>query len=43
MQTAKLDNPLAHLKISLGHIAAQQCEIRVYYGKIGAWAEFKEP
>lgn len=42
MQTAKLDTPLAHLKVSLGHMGAQQCEIRVYYGKTGAWAEIKE-
>lgn len=42
MQTAKLDNPLSQMKISLGHVSDKQCEIRVYFGKIGAWAEFKE-
>jgi Protein of unknown function (DUF2911) len=42
MQTAPLPEPLTELKVSLGHMAAKQCELRIYYGKVGAWAEIKE-
>lgn len=28
--------------LAFGHIAPQQCNLRVYEGKTGAWAEFRE-
>ncbi|HUK23400.1 MAG TPA: DUF2911 domain-containing protein [Terriglobales bacterium] len=42
MQTAPLERPLDELKVSLGHLAPKRCEVRVYYGKVGAWAELQE-
>jgi Protein of unknown function (DUF2911) len=42
MQTAPLERPLDKVKVSLGHMAAKRCEVRVYYGKVGAWAELSE-
>jgi len=30
------------LEVALGHVAPQQCNLRIYFGKTGAWTEFKE-
>jgi hypothetical protein len=30
------------LDIVFGHVAPKQCNMRIYYGKRGTWAEFKE-
>lgn len=29
-------------KVAFGHVAPKQCNMRIYYGKTGAWTEFKE-
>ncbi len=29
-------------KASFAHMAPKQCNLRIYYGKIGTWVEFKE-
>jgi Protein of unknown function (DUF2911) len=42
MQTAPLERPLSTIKVSLGHMGPQRCELRFYYGKVGAWAEINE-
>ena len=42
MQIGHLSEPGQHFKVVFGHIAPQQCNMRIYYGKTGAWAEFRE-
>jgi hypothetical protein len=42
METAQLSAPVDGLQVSLGHLAAKQCGIRVYYGKVGSWVELNE-
>ena len=42
MQTGTVSEPAAQFAVYLSHVAPQQCNIRLYYGKTGAWAEFKE-
>ena len=41
MQTGQLSKP-EQFAVSFGHVAPKQCNMRIYYGKTGAWAEFKE-
>ncbi len=41
MQSGQLTNP-QQFSMSFGHIAPKQCNLRIYYGKKGTWAEFKE-
>lgn len=41
MQIGRLSEAQA-FSIGFAHIAPKQCNIRVYYGKAGTWAEFKE-
>lgn len=40
-QLGQLTEP-SQLSIFFGHIAPKQCNLRIYYGKTGAWLEFKE-
>jgi hypothetical protein len=37
-----IDNPIKPAQIAFAHIAPKQCNLRVYYEKAGAWAEFEE-
>lgn len=41
MQIGRLSNP-EQFTVSLGHVAPKQCNMRIYYGDAGVWAEFKE-
>jgi hypothetical protein len=41
MQIAQLGSSQA-FTLGFGHLAPKQCNIRIYFGKIGAWAPFKE-
>ncbi len=41
MQIGQLSAP-EKFAIAFGHVAPKQCNMRIYYGKTGAWAEFKE-
>ena len=41
MQSGHLSEPQPFV-VSFGHIAPKQCNMRIYDGKIGTWAEFKE-
>lgn len=41
MEIGQLSAP-EKFAISFGHVAPKQCNMRIYYGKTGAWAEFKE-
>ena len=42
MEGAPLGSPADHLNVSFGRIAPKQCELRVYYDKIGTWAILSE-
>ena len=42
MSLGQLSEPQKEVSVSFGHIAPKQCNMRIYYGKSGAWAEFKE-
>ena len=41
MQSGQVSDPQP-FSVSFGHIAPKQCNLRIYYGKMGTWAEFKE-
>jgi hypothetical protein len=42
MQIGQLSELQQHLEVAFAHSAPKQCTIRVYYGKTGAWTDFKE-
>ncbi len=42
MELGEVDSPPGQLQVSFAHVAAKQCSIRLYYGKVGAFAEFME-
>jgi hypothetical protein len=43
MDRGAIDEPAKDVNLAFGHIAPKQCSLRLYYGKIGAWAVFAEP
>jgi len=42
MPLGQLSEPQKNLDVMFGHVAPKQCNMRIYYGKAGGWAEFKE-
>ncbi len=42
MELGEVDSPPKQLQVSFAHSAPKQCSIRLYYGKTGAFADFKE-
>lgn len=42
MQVGKIETPATQFQILFAHVAPKQCNMRVYSGTSGAWAEFKE-
>jgi len=42
MQIGQVDTPIKPAQIAIAHVAPKQCNLRVYYDKSGAWAEFSE-
>jgi hypothetical protein len=42
MNVGELGQPAPELTVSFAHVAPKQCNLRLYYGKTGSWAEFKE-
>jgi hypothetical protein len=42
MDIGTLPEPVKNVAISFGHVAPKECNMRVYYGKTGAWTEFRE-
>jgi hypothetical protein len=42
MQLGEVDSDAKQLEILFAHGAPEQCNLRVYQGHTGAWAEFKE-
>jgi hypothetical protein len=43
MELGSVDEAERAVTMVLGHIAPKVCSLRLYYGKTGAWVEFKEP
>jgi hypothetical protein len=43
MDRGTIDEPSKQVNLAFGHIAPKQCSLRIYYGKIGAWAVFAQP
>lgn len=42
MDLGQLGTPLKQPEVGFAHVAPKECNMRVYYGKTGAWAEFNE-
>lgn len=42
MELGEVDSPPKQLQASFAHTSAKVCSIRLYYGKIGAFADFNE-
>jgi hypothetical protein len=42
MELGEVDTPPKQLQVSFAHVAPKTCSIRLYYGKTGAFTEFKE-
>ena len=42
IQIGHLSSKDENVKIVFGHVANKQCNLRIYRGETGAWAEFKE-
>jgi hypothetical protein len=42
MELGEVDIPPKELQVSFAHIAPKDCSIRLYYGKVGAFTDFKE-
>ena len=42
IEVGHLSQAVDHAKVAFGHIAPQQCNMRIYYGNTGAWTEFHE-
>lgn len=42
MELGEVDSPAGQLQVSFAHVAPKQCSIRLYYGKVGAFADFME-
>jgi hypothetical protein len=42
METGHLSTPVESTQVSFAHVADKQCNLRLYRGDVGAWAEFKE-
>jgi len=42
MDTGQVSQSLPTLDVAFAHTGPKQCTLRMYVGKIGAWADFKE-
>jgi hypothetical protein len=42
MLKGQLSEPQKEFTVLFGHTEPKQCNMRIYYGKSGTWAEFKE-
>ncbi len=42
MDIGEVPEPMRQLQLSFAHVGPKQCSLRVYYQKIGAFAEFTE-
>jgi len=42
MEIGQLPAPAKQADLGFGHMASKECNLRVYYGRVGAWAEIDE-
>ena len=42
MEVGEVPDAVKELELSFAHMSAKQCNLRVYYGKIGAFTDFLE-
>jgi hypothetical protein len=42
MELGQLGEPAKELQLAFVRVAPKECNLRIYFGKDGAWAEFKE-
>jgi Protein of unknown function (DUF2911) len=42
MEIGQNETPVKEPQIVFAHMAPKQCNLRLYYEKVGAWAEFRE-
>jgi DUF2911 family protein len=42
MELGEVDTPQGQLQVSFAHVGPKQCNVRLYYGKVGAFANFVE-
>jgi len=42
MEVGEIPDPVKQLQLSFAHMSPKQCSLRVYYAKIGAFADFLE-
>ena len=42
MEIGELDHPQEQLQVAFAHMAPKVCSLRLYYGKLGAFADLKE-
>jgi hypothetical protein len=42
MESGNLSEAVDPLQVSFAHAAPKECNLRIYYGKSGNWAEFME-
>jgi Protein of unknown function (DUF2911) len=42
MELGEVSSPPGQLQVSFAHVGPKQCNIRLYYGKVGAFADFVE-
>lgn len=42
MELGEVESPPKQVQVSFAHVGAKQCSIRLYYEKVGAFAEFTE-
>jgi hypothetical protein len=42
MESTTVETPFKRLEIAFAHVAPKECNLRVYYERTGAWAEFHE-
>ncbi len=42
MDTGEIDQPVKELQVSFAHMAPKLCSLRMYIGKMGAFADIKE-
>jgi hypothetical protein len=42
MEIGEVNPPEKELDVSFAHVAPKQCNLRIYYGDKGTWAEFRE-
>ncbi len=42
MQIGQIDSPAKRFEVAIAHVRPKPCNLRFYFEKLGAWAEFQE-